>query len=113
MLYEVITYRVALAQEKVAQDSADYYEAELTRQQAITGRGAGTESALDAARHAASSARESLAATRQSVEAALAALGGDPDIETDDHPAVRAAIVARDTAAYDLSITTVKAPAVV
>ena len=43
--------------------------------------------------------------------AALAALGGDAAIITDDHPKVRAAQVARDRAAYDLALTTVKAPA--
>lgn len=104
-------YRVSLAQAKVAQDNLDYLESELKRQQAITGRGAGTESALDAARHNAKSARETLAAAQQGVEAALAALGSDPEIATDDHPAVQAAIVARDKAAYNLSLTTVKAPA--
>jgi len=104
-------YRVAAAQEKVAQDSVDYLASELTRQETITQRGAGTESALDAARHSANAARETLAAAKQGVEAALAALGGDPTIATDDHPTVRAAQVARDTAAYDLSLTTVKAPA--
>jgi len=104
-------WRLAVAQEKVAQDSADYLAAELKRQEAITGRGAGTESALDSARHDASSAAETLAATRQSVEAALAALGGDPKIATDAHPMVMAALTARDKAAYNLGLTEVKAPA--
>lgn len=104
-------YRVALAQEKVAQDSADYLAAELKRQQAITGRGAGTQSDLDAAAHSASSAQETLAAAKQGVEAAVAALGGNPDIATKDHPAVQAAQVARDKAAYTLTLTTVNAPA--
>lgn len=104
-------YRVAQAQEKVAQDTADYLQAELERQQAITKRGAGTQSDLDAARHDASSAQESLAAAKQGVEAALAALGGNADIETDQHPTVQAAQVARDRAAYNLGISTVVAPA--
>ena len=104
-------YQVALAQEKVAQDTADYLAMELKRQEEITGRGAGTGSALDAARHAASAANETLSAAQQSVQAALAALGGDAGIETDAHPTVRAALVARDKAAYDLGLTTVKAPA--
>ncbi|MBD3785718.1 MAG: HlyD family secretion protein [Sphingomonadales bacterium] len=103
-------YRLAVAQEQVARDNADYLAAELKRQEEITGRGAGTGSALDAARHAASAATETLAAARQSVQAALAALGGDPGIETDQHPSVQAAQVARDQAAYDLSLTTVTAP---
>lgn len=104
-------YRVALAQAKSAQDSADYYTSELKRQQAITTKGAGTAAGLDAARHSANAAQEALNAANQSVDAALAALGGDADIKTDDHPTVRAALVARDTAAYNLSLTTVKAAA--
>ena len=104
-------WRVALAQEQVAKDNADYLAAELKRQDAITGRGAGTESDLDAARHDASSAQESLAAAQQAVAAALAALGTDPAIETDAHPSVQAALVAREKAAYTLGLTTVAAPA--
>ena len=104
-------YNLARAQEQVAQDTADYLASELKRQEAITGRGAGTESALDAARHDASSAQESLAAARQSVAAALAALGGDPQVATDAHPMVLAALTARDKAAYNLGLTEVKAPA--
>ncbi|HEY0214565.1 MAG TPA: HlyD family secretion protein [Paenirhodobacter sp.] len=104
-------YRQSLAQEKVAQDSLNYYQTELTRQQALSGRGVGTESALDEARHNANSARESESAAQQAVQAALAGLGGNPEITTDEHPSVRAAIVARDKAAYDLTLTTVTAPA--
>ncbi|WP_413869039.1 HlyD family secretion protein [Albidovulum sp.] len=104
-------YRLALAQEKVAEDSVAYLDSELKRQETITSRGAGTESALDAARHDASTARENLAAAKQAVEAALAALGGDAKIDPADHPRVRAAQVARDQAAYDVALTTVKAPA--
>lgn len=104
-------YNLAQAQEQVAQDTADYLASELKRQEAITGRGAGTESALDAARHDASSALESLAAARQGVAAALAALGSDPQMATDAHPMVLAALTAREKAAYNLGLTTVSAPA--
>ncbi|RWR06689.1 HlyD family secretion protein [Paenirhodobacter populi] len=105
------SYRQSLAQQKAEQDSLSYYESELKRQQALSGRGAGTEALLDSARHNANAARESLAAAQQAAEAALAALGGNAEIVTDDHPSVRAAIVARDKAAYDLTLATVKAPA--
>ena len=104
-------YRLALAQEKVAEDSVAYLDSELKRQETITSRGAGTESALDAARHDASTARENLAAAKQAVEAALAALGGDAAIDAADHPKVRAAQVAHDQAEYNVALTTVKAPA--
>ena len=46
----------------------------------------------------------------QNVAAALAALGGDPSIETDDHPLVLAALAKRDQAALDLANTTVERP---
>ena len=48
---------------------------------------------------------------RRASRARKAALGGDPDIATDEHPAVLAAQAARDKAAYDLAQTTVQAPA--
>ncbi len=42
---------------------------------------------------------------------ARAAIGGDPEIATDKHPAVLEAIAARDKAAWNLAQTTVQAPA--
>lgn len=104
-------YGVAMAQEKVAQDQANYLQSELVRQQSLTGRGVGTDSSLDKARYAASSAAEALASAREGVLAAQAALGGEPSIDTDSHPAVQAALVNREQAAYNLGLTTVKAPA--
>ena len=47
----------------------------------------------------------------QQVANATAALGGNPEIATDDHPAVRAALAARDNAARNLDKTAVVAPA--
>lgn len=104
------SYQMALAQEKSAQETATYYAAELVRQSAVTERGAGTESRLSEARHNADSANETLNSAHQTVASALAALGGQAEIVTDNHPSVRAAIVARDQAAYDLTLTTVHAP---
>lgn len=103
-------YRVALARQKAAEDDVAYQQAELARQKALTGRGVATSSALDGAEHNASKAAEALAQARQEVSAARAALGGDPEIATADHPTVRAAQVARDTAAYRLGLTEVRAP---
>ena len=47
----------------------------------------------------------------QGIASARAALGGDPDIATDKHPSVLAALATRDKAACDLAQTTVRAPA--
>ena len=104
------TYAQAVAQSKLAQDTVDYTETNLKRQQALTDRGVTSDSALDDARHAALSARENAVAADMAVKAALAALGGDADAPVDDHPTVRAAVVARDDAAYDLSQTEMRAP---
>ncbi len=104
-------YGVAVAQEKLAADQADYQRSELRRAESLTGKGVSTDSSLDKARYAATQAEEALATAHQGVNAALAALGGDAAIEVDAHPSVLAAIAARDTAAYNLTQTTVKAPA--
>lgn len=104
-------YAVALAQERVAQDEADYQKTQLARAQSLTNRGVSTDSSLDQARSASNKADEALSSAHQSVLAAKAALGGDPSIDTDSHPTVLAAIAARDKAAYNLELTTVHAPA--
>ena len=56
-------------------------------------------------------APEQLLQAQQNVAAALSALGGNPDIETDKHPLVLAALAKRDQADLDLKNTTVVAPA--
>ena len=48
---------------------------------------------------------------QEGIASARAGLLGNPDIETDKHPAVLAALAARDKAAFDLAQTTVRAPA--
>ena len=69
-------------------------------------KGVGTQATLDSARRDLVKAQDEFAAAQQSVVGAKAALGGDLTIETDKHPAVLAALAARDKAAYDLKQTT-------
>jgi membrane fusion protein (multidrug efflux system) len=104
-------YAEAVAQAKLAHDTAEYQATNLQRQKALTAKGVATDSALDDALHAARMAAEQAAAADISVQAALAALGGMPDGAVDDHPEVRSALVAREAAAYDLKRTEVRAPA--
>ena len=101
----------AVAQERVAAGEVDYLSSELTRQKSLTGKGVGTQSALDAARRNLQKAEEEHAVAAEAVTGALAALGGDAGIATDSHPAVLSALAARDKAAYQLAQTTVRAPA--
>lgn len=105
------SYRVALSKVSQAADEADYLRSELDRQSNLTKRGAATDSSLDKARYASSAANEALLAAKQGVTAALAALGGDAEIKTAEHPSVQAAQVARDKAAWQLDQTIVHAPA--
>jgi membrane fusion protein (multidrug efflux system) len=104
-------YAAAVAQYKVADDDSKFQTDELTRQIALSAKGVGTETQLDAARNTARRASEQAALAQVAVANAEAALGGDPAIETDKHPAVLAALAAREQAAYRLSLTEVKASA--
>lgn len=104
-------YYQAVTQETIASDSVAFLQSELDRQKALTDKGIGTTSALDTARHDLDTAREQQVSAQQGVASARAALGGDPTIETDRHPTVLAALATRDKAAWQLGLTTVRAPA--
>ena len=103
-------YAAVVAQDKVAEDDSKFLTEELNRQLELSTRGVGTVTALDTARNAARRAGEQANLARVSVDNAKAALGGDPDIDTDRHPAVQAALAAQEQAQYRLDLTEVKAP---
>lgn len=104
-------YSQAMAQEKSAQSEVDYAQSQYDRAADLAKKGISAASSLDQARNDLDKARQELAVARQGIASAKAALGGDPNIEADKHPAVLAALAARDKAAYDLDQTTVRAPA--
>lgn len=104
-------YAQAAAQAELAAEDARYQADELARQEALSGKGVSPSSTVDEFRHASRQARERADVARLTAEAARAALGGDPDAATDDHPAVRAAQAELERARYNLSVTTVTAPA--
>jgi membrane fusion protein (multidrug efflux system) len=104
-------YSQALTQEKIAADDAAFYQDTLDRQKALTAKGVATNSSLDDARHTAQKAAQGLVAAKQAVATAQAALADSLDGAIDDHPLVVAAKAARDKAAYNLSVATVRAPA--
>lgn len=101
----------AEAQAALAADDAGYQDEELARQEALSGKGVTSTSALDEVRHITRQAREKAEVARLTAEAARAALGGDAAAATDNHPAVRAALAELDRARYNLSVTRVTAPA--
>lgn len=101
----------AEAQAALAADEAQYQSDELTRQEALSGKGVTSTSALDETRHTSRQALERADVAKLTADAARAALGGDPKAATDDHPAVRAALAELDRARYNLTVTRVTAPA--
>ncbi len=104
-------YIQAKAQAALAQDEATYQNDELARQEALSGKGVAATSTVDDIRHQSRQASERAAVANLAVEAALLALGGDPEAAIDDHPTVRAALAELDRARYNLSVTRVTAPA--
>jgi membrane fusion protein (multidrug efflux system) len=104
-------YSQAVAQERVAAGELDYAQAQFDRATDLAGKGISAKASLDEARRDLDKAQEERTAAQQGIISARAALGGDPDIATDKHPAVLQALAARDKAAYDLAQTTVRAPA--
>ena len=105
------SYSQAVAQERVAAGEVDYARSQFDRATDLAGKGISAKSALDEARRDLDKAEEQHTAAVQGVAAALAGLGGDPEIDPEKHPAVMAAQAARDKAAYALQQTTVRAPA--
>lgn len=104
-------YSQAVAQERVAASGLDYAQSQFDRSSDLVGKGVNTKSSLDQARMDLDKAKEQHGAAVQGIAAAKAALGGNPEIPTDEHPTVLAAQAARDKAAFNLAQTTVRAPA--
>ncbi len=100
----------ASAQAGLAAENARYLQHELERKTALNDRGVATTTDLDDARHAAEQARDQAQVAEMTLAAAAAALGGDPAAAIDDHPRVKAALAAVESARYDLAVTTVTAP---
>ena len=104
-------YSQAVAQERMASDEVDYLKTQLDRQTELSTKGINTKQALDQATHDLAKAKDEQLAAMQGIASARAAIGGDPDIATDQHPSVLAALATRDNAAWNLAQTTVRAPA--
>jgi membrane fusion protein (multidrug efflux system) len=104
-------YTQALAQERLAASNLAYQQGQFDRARDLAAKGISAQSSLDQARNDLDKARQDLAVAEQGIVSAKAALDGNPDIATDKHPAVLAALAARDRAAYNLAQTKVFAPA--
>ncbi|UDL91336.1 HlyD family secretion protein [Mesorhizobium sp. PAMC28654] len=104
-------YSQSMAQEKSATSEVDYAQSQFDRASDLAQKGINTKSSLDQAKNDLDKAKQQATVAQQGIISAKAALAGNPDIETDKHPTVMAALAARDKASYDLAQTTVRAPA--
>jgi membrane fusion protein (multidrug efflux system) len=92
------------------ENQAAYLAKQLQRQQSLAGSGVVAAAKLEEAQNDAAVARGRLNVVRRRLERVLTALGGDPEIPTDQHPMVRDKKADRDRAALDLAHTTLIAP---
>jgi membrane fusion protein (multidrug efflux system) len=104
------TYRQQLAELESAKDTADFDEREYARKNALVADGWTPRESYDRADMDLKVARQNIASTEQHLANTVAALNGDPNIEIERHPTVRAAKAELDRARLDLSYTTVMAP---
>ena len=105
------TYKQRQADMKAAQDTLNYMQREADRQAQMLASHITSQQKYDEARHNLDAARQQLSSAEQQLANMLAALGGNPDTPTDQHPLVLQAKAQVDQAALDLSHTVISAPA--
>ncbi len=105
------TYHQAEAELAQAKDDLDYKQKVFDRYQKLVASGTSSRAQFDQADNDLRAAKQTYARDQEAVEGAKAALTGNPDIATDDHPLVKQALAERDKAALDLTHAEVRAPA--
>jgi membrane fusion protein (multidrug efflux system) len=104
------TYRQQQAELQSAKDSAAYDEREYERKKALVANDFTPREVYDQTETVLKVARQHIASIEQQIANTVVALNGDPNIEVDRHPTVRAAKALLDRARLDLSYATVMAP---
>ncbi|MCF1740892.1 HlyD family secretion protein [Paradevosia shaoguanensis] len=106
-----VAYGTAQAALKAAQTTLDIQQVSYDRQSALVDQGVNSSAALDQPKLSLQQAQTAVVTAQQQVAAAAAALAGDPNIATDKHPAVLAALAQVEAAKRNLNKTKVVAPA--
>jgi membrane fusion protein (multidrug efflux system) len=104
------TYRQQVADLQSASATADFDEREYGRRKALVTDGWTPREVYDQAETTLKVARQRVASDAQQIANTVVALDGDPNIQVDRHPTVRAAKAQLDQAQLNLSYTTVYAP---
>ena len=103
-------YQQAVSEESTARDALATAQTRNDRQQTLLKSGVVPQATADDSALALQQAKGALAQASSGVLSAKAALAGDPNIATDDHPEVLQALAALHAAEVDLSHTVVTAP---
>jgi len=106
-----VAYGTAQVQLNADTQTLAIRQAAFDRQNALVQQGVNSNSTLDDTKLALQAAQTAVDQAKQQVATATAALGGDPNIDIDKHPAVLAALAQVENAQRNLSTTTVVAPA--
>jgi len=104
------TYRQQQAELESAKDTAAYDEREYNRKKMLVANDFTPREVYDQTETTLKVARQHVTSIEQQIANTVAALDGDPNIEIDRHPTVRAAKAQLDRAKLDLSYATVTAP---
>ena len=103
-------YLQQLAALQSAKDSADFDQREYARKKALVASDFTPRELYERAETDLKVAHEHITSVEQQIANTAAALNGDPNIEIDHHPTVRAAKAQLERARLDLSYATVVAP---
>jgi membrane fusion protein (multidrug efflux system) len=104
------TYRQQLPELQSAKATENYDEREYARKKALVADAWTPRSVYDRADMDLKVARDHITSVEQQIANTVVALNGDPNIDIERHPTVRAAKALLDRAKLDLSYTTVMAP---
>ncbi|MEP7241006.1 MAG: HlyD family secretion protein [Devosia sp.] len=106
-----VGYGTAQANLKATQSTVEIRQAAFDRKAALVKGGTASDATLDDVKLALEQAQTGVIAAQQQVASAIASLAGDPNLDTDRHPAVQAALAQVEAAQRNLTKTTVVAPA--
>lgn len=104
------TYRQQQAELQSARESASFDEREFDRKRMLVASDFTPRAVYERAETDMKVSRHRMASIEQQIANTVVALNGDPDIDIDRHPTVRAARAQLDRARLDLSYATVTAP---
>lgn len=105
------SYKVKVAELKLARDDLSYFDRTFKRREKLLKRGNVSEERFDQARRNATAARQKIAILRSEIAQILTGLKGKPDLKAEDHPKFLQAQAAYDRRLLDMQRTQVYAPA--